>query len=87
MTRDEKLAADFVVRYAEARARLRDDMERAGLRERDGWRIAETTRSGPAGYEIVLRPVHRSLPSPADFECVVRIDGAGDSVRVDCAQD
>ena len=70
---DERLAAEFSYHYSTARAELLAEMERLGLREKDGWRIHETTRHVTDGTELVLRPIHRTLEPPSGLERVVRI--------------
>lgn len=85
-THDARIAAAFAARCEEARATLRKEMEAAGLYERDGWRIMETTRPGKSGSELVMRPMHMRLPSPPGMECVVWIDAAGTDVGSACHQ-
>lgn len=82
--RDARLAATFSKRCEEARAHLRREMEAAGLLERDGWTIIETTRQVSDGSEIVMRPLHRQLRAPDGMECIVRIDGGDASIDLDC---
>ena len=84
-TRDAKAAAAFAARCEESRAILRREMEAAGLFERDGWRIIETTRPGRSGLELVMRPVHLRLPSPPDMQCVVWIQEDGSDVGSECS--
>ena len=67
----------FAERYRAAKAFLRKEMDRLGLREADGWRISELHRDGMRGSEIVLRPIHVRLAAPEDVECVVWVDEAG----------
>jgi hypothetical protein len=74
---DQDVAASFMRRCEEARAHLAREMERFGLSKSLGWRIYETTREGSGGVELVLRPIHLSIPSPAGFECVVRVEDSG----------
>lgn len=81
---DEILAAQFSARRAEAEAYLRREMEKLGLFERDGWSIGEVTRERGGGSELVLKPIHRTLPSPEGVECVVRIREDEPSVDSHC---
>lgn len=81
---DAKMAAAFAARCEEARAVLRREMEAAGLYERDGWRIMETTRPGRRGSELVMRPIHMRLAAPPGLECVVWIDQDGTEVGSRC---
>ena len=83
-THDAKVAEAFAARCEEARNFLRKEMEAAGLRESDGWRIMETTRPGKGGSVLVMRPIHMRLPSPHGMECVVWIDQQGTDVGSEC---
>ena len=56
-----------------ARRYLWSEMEKLGLREKDGWSITEFTREDKGGTQIVMRPMHRHLPAPHGLECVVGI--------------
>lgn len=85
-TQDAKVAAAFAARCEESRAFLRGQMEAAGLFERDGWRIIETTRAVEGGSELVMRPIHTRLPSPRGMECVVWIQEDGSDVGSECHQ-
>ena len=82
--RDALLAATFSEKCQQARDHLRREMEAAGLFEKDGWTIVETTRQVADGSEIVMRPLHRHLRAPEGMECVVRIDGGDSSIGLDC---
>ena len=75
----------FAERYQAARAHLRREMDRLGLREADGWRIDEISRDGRRGSEVVLRPIHLRLPSPPGLECVVWMDEEGESIDAECS--
>lgn len=74
---DRHPGESFSQRCAAARVHLLGEMERLGMRERDGWRIAESTRNVTGGSELVMRPIHRVLPTPDGVECVVRIEESG----------
>lgn len=65
------LSARFAEKMREAHAYLRDEMNKLGLLEENGWRIAEVVRECPGGSELVLHPVHSRLDSPKGLECVV----------------
>ena len=65
------LSAEFAVKLREAHAHLRGEMQKLGLLEEDGWRIAEVIRECTGGSELVLRPLHLSLEAPEGLECVV----------------
>ena len=56
-----------------ARRYLWAEMEKLGLREKDGWSISEFTREDRGGTQIVMRPMHLRLPAPDGLECVVGI--------------
>jgi hypothetical protein len=71
---DTYIAARFAKACAEARADLLRQMEEAGLRASEGWKIVETLRQVAGGSELVMRPLHLHKPSPPDLECVVKID-------------
>ena len=73
---DEALAAAVRAKIAEARSDLARRMAEAGLRERDGWRVAEELRSLPSGTQFVFRPIHTRLDAP-DIEATVSIDTDG----------
>jgi hypothetical protein len=74
MGTETDLAQTFAARCAQARAYLRNEMNQRGLREKDGWRIAETIRAIGTRTELVMRPIHLHLPAPDGLECVVEID-------------
>lgn len=84
---DKDFATRFSAHRAEAEAVLRRRMEARGLYERDGWRIAETTRDARQGTELVIRPIHLRHPSPDGLECVVWVRGEDGSVDVHCFPD
>jgi hypothetical protein len=81
---DESFVHAFAERYSAARAHLRREMDALGLFERDGWRIAESTRMVTGGLELVLRPVHRYREAPPGLECIVWIQGEGASIDAEC---
>ena len=85
MSDDERLAREFLARRAEAEAYLRREMAKLGLYERDGWRIAETTRERDGGSELVLRPVHNEKVAPEGLECVVHIREVTPKVESHCS--
>ncbi|HXF80108.1 MAG TPA: hypothetical protein VN598_14670 [Usitatibacter sp.] len=68
------LAQTFAERCEQARAYLRREMDERGLREQDGWCIAETMRATGGRTELVMRPLHLHLPAPDGLECIVEID-------------
>lgn len=74
MAHETDLAQTFAERCAEARAYLWREMNALGLREEDGWRIAETVRANGLRTELVMRPLHLHLAAPDGLECVVEID-------------
>ena len=65
------LSARFADKHRQAHAYLREEMNRLGLFEADGWQIAEIVRECAGGSELVLRPLHIRLEAPAGLECVV----------------
>src|SRR4051812_32515134 len=67
------LSAALSEQRAKAEAQLRREMEALGLYEKDGWRIVDFTREVAGGTQLVLRPLHLSLASPAGIQCVVDI--------------
>jgi hypothetical protein len=73
MAHEIDLAQTFAERCAQARAYLRREMDARGLREEDGWRIAETLRGDGARTEVVMRPIHLQLDAPDGLECVVEM--------------
>ena len=73
MENEIHLARSFAAQCEEARAYLRREMRARGLRDEDGWRIAETLRSVGRRTELVMRPIHLHLPAPDGLECVVEI--------------
>jgi hypothetical protein len=81
---DSNIAARFTKRLAKARRHLRREMAALGLHARDGWRIAETVRMVEGGSEIVMWPIHRTLPSPEGVECVVSIESDGATIDSNC---
>jgi hypothetical protein len=60
-------------------------MQRLGLLEADGWRIAEFIRECAGGSELVLRPLHLRLAPPEGLECVVRIEEETLSLDTQCS--
>ena len=70
---EDGLADAFSRKCDEARRTLLGHMEARGLRLADGWRVMETTRIRDGAAELVMRPIHRFLPTPDDLECVVTI--------------
>jgi hypothetical protein len=81
---DQHVAERFAEQVKVARARLRLHMDAMGLTERLGWRISESTRHGLEGMELIMRPLHLSLPAPPEVECVVRVDGDEGAVDAEC---
>ena len=73
---DEVLSAAILARLVVARKTVAAKMAQHGLREQDGWRIAEELRTSPYGTQFVLRPIHTRLDSPG-FEATVTIDNDG----------
>ncbi len=73
---DEVLSAAVLARLVAARQSVAAQMAKLGLREQDGWRIAEELRTSPYGTQFVLRPIHMRLDSPG-FEATVTIDNDG----------
>ena len=71
---EERIADAFSRKCEEARRTLLRHMEERGLLASQGWRILETTRYRDGNAELVMRPIHRVLPTPDDLECVVAID-------------
>ena len=65
------LSARFAEKHRQAHAYLREEMEKLGMRETDGWKITEFLRERPGGSELVLRPIHVRLDPPEGLECVV----------------
>lgn len=86
MSNEERaLAEAFSRKCEEARRTLLEHMEARELYLADGWRIMETTRVRDGSAELVMRPIHRLLPTPDGLECVVAIDLAPASdVNVEC---
>jgi hypothetical protein len=82
---DSQAVARFAKSCAEARVHLRRLMEERGLRERDGWTIAESIRHVGGGTQLVMRPLHLRLTAPDDLECVVTIDEDSTTVDSNCA--
>lgn len=81
---DLRVTQEFSAKCAEAEASLWREMEALGLRKSDGWRIIELTRGVHQGTEMVLRPVHSTLPTPEGLECVVLIEEHGHAVHSVC---
>lgn len=82
--RTQSLAKALTEEHRKAEARLWAEMEKRGLLKAAGWRIVEFTRESEGGTEIVLRPLHLYLPSPAGLECVVGIIDEAGAVRSRC---
>ncbi|HZZ92346.1 MAG TPA: hypothetical protein VFE23_07275 [Usitatibacter sp.] len=82
--REAEAAAILAERCMEARAHLRAEMERAGLRQCDGWEIAESVRHAGGKSELIMRPLHMRLPTPPDIECVVSIEKSSAEVDSEC---
>ena len=81
---DRLLAQEVQARLDAAKAHLRMMMEERGLYASDGWTILELAREAAEGTSIILRPLHRKLPSPEDLECTVSISTRTASVESDC---
>ena len=80
------LSARFAEKHRQAHAYLREEMDKLGLFEADGWQIAEIVRECPGGSELVLRPLHIRLDPPAGLECVVWfIEEPAATVGAECA--
>jgi hypothetical protein len=73
---DEVLSAAVLARLTAARQSVAEQMRELGLREQDGWRIAEELRSSPIGTQFVVRPIHSRLDSPS-IEATVTVDSDG----------
>ena len=82
--RTQLLAKALAEERAKAEAHLWREMEARGLRKADGWRIVEFTREAEGGTEIVLRPLHLYIASPAGLECVVGVLDAAGEIRSQC---
>ncbi len=74
------------MRCAEARAALQRHMLEHGLLEKDGWAIYEFVRESDGRTELVMRPIHRELPAPSDFECMCSIDEQGSETKSECSE-
>ena len=84
MQSEIRLARSFAERRESARAYLWREMNARGLLQRDGWGIVEITRDTVDGTELVMRPIHRFLPSPDGLECVVEIHEEDEVVDSHC---
>jgi hypothetical protein len=85
MPNDQTLSRKFADQLATAKAHIWRELGARGLHERDGWRIAELVRESPlGGTEVVLRPLHLTLESPADLECVVTIVEEAKTIDLEC---
>jgi len=73
MQTERILARTVAAKREAAEVYLWHEMNMRGLFADDGWSIVETTRETATGTELVLRPLHRFLPSPEGLECVVEI--------------
>jgi hypothetical protein len=81
---DRMLAREVRARLEAAKAHLRTLMEERGLHESHGWSIMEFGRETADGMAIVLKPLHRSLASPDDLECVVSVHPDTASIESNC---
>ena len=72
-SRTDLLARALSAERDRAEKYLWAEMAKLGLHQKDGWTIAESMRETEGGTQIVLRPLHRQLPSPDGLECVVGI--------------
>jgi hypothetical protein len=82
--KDTSVAHAFASKCEQARADLRKHMLLRGLREEDGWVIAETMRQADGGTVLVMRPMHMKLTSPPDLECSCSVDEPGTKVSAQC---
>lgn len=73
---DQVRAAAILARIAVVKDELAKLMAAQGLREKDGWRVAEEIRQRPHGTDFVYRPIHMKL-TPPPIERVVSIDNEG----------
>lgn len=73
---DQVRAAAILARIAVVKEELASLMATHGLREKDGWRVAEEIRQRPYGTDFVYRPIHMKLVAPP-LERVVSIDNEG----------
>jgi CheY-like chemotaxis protein len=73
---DQVRAAAIISRIAVVKEELAVLMADHGLREKDGWRVAEEIRQKPHGTDFVYRPIHMKLAAPP-LERVVSIDNEG----------
>ena len=73
---DQALASQLATLIAAARTALEREMQAAGLRATDGWRINEQIRHTIEGTEFIFRPIHMRLQCE-DMERCVRIDPDG----------
>jgi hypothetical protein len=80
----DPIAARFAKACADARRHLWAQMEQHGLREADGWKIAESIRAVQGGSELVMRPLHLRLQAPPWLECVVAIDEDTTAIESNC---
>jgi hypothetical protein len=79
------LSARFAEKHREAHAYLRDEMNKLGLLEADGWQIAEIVRECRGRTELVLRPMHLHLDAPKGLECVVWFIEEATRIGAECA--
>lgn len=79
------LSAKFGEKLHQAHAYLRAEMNKLGLLEDAGWRIAEVVRECAGGSELVLRPVHSKLEAPEGLECVVWFIEEPERIGAECA--
>ena len=82
---DDALSAEFAEKLEHAHGYLRAEMEKLGLLEEHGWKIAEIIRERAGGSELVLRPVHLRLEAPAGLECVVWFMEHPTRIGAECA--
>lgn len=83
--RDDSLAAALAQRYAKAKTTLLENMKARGLTPELGWRISEITRTIGERTEIVMRPIHATIPAPDGIECIVSIDEDGSTLNDECS--
>ena len=81
---DKALTHAFAAKCEQARADLRRHMKERGLHAEEGWLIHEAVAHRDGGTHIVMRPIHRQLPAPADLECSCSIDEPGEKLSSQC---
>ena len=82
--RTQRIAVTLKTARANAEAFLWAEMARLNLTRADGWSIVEFTRERSGGTEIVMRPMHLTLPSPEGIECVVSVQEDSGDVGSHC---